>query len=165
MHADANLHTLAAFARHVDRQQTVREAIRAANHLGEVAAIAHRLGFATINEERLVEACLGTSHSSWVWHPQGRRWSDHVFILALAMLIDGKPVDSGGTELAQFYAYVEGCPAARQELMATRSRQELIAVARAHGFLVSEACLEAHQQENQSGQVPGDNTPTPQGWP
>jgi hypothetical protein len=143
---DTSLRALASFARHVDRTPATRNAIAQADELSAVVQIAHSIGFTTVSEEVLVEACLGMTSSTWVWHPKGRRWSDHVFTLALTMLMDGKRVNSSGTELAQFYSYVEGCPAARRELLATRNRQELIAVARAHGFLISEACLEAWEK-------------------
>jgi DNA-binding transcriptional regulator YiaG len=55
-------------------------------------------------------------------------------------------LESSRAELAKFCAYVEACPADCRELMATRNRQELTVMVRAHSSLISEACLEAWEQ-------------------
>jgi hypothetical protein len=144
---------LADFARFVDREDIARTRIRNALTLDEVILIAHFYGFKEISIELFIKATNLLISTDWIWKKYGKRWSDHVFMLSLMMLTQDKICEPEEFELLStnevasevvneeneaiaFYEYARLTRDLQIELKQARTIDEVVCVARSHGFLV-----------------------------
>jgi hypothetical protein len=144
---------LADFARFVDRENIARTRIRNALTLDEVVLIAHFYGFREISIELFIKATNLLISTDWIWKKYGRRWSDHVFMLSLMMLTQDKiqepdefqlldtnesasDVINAEYEAKAFYEYARLTKDLQIELRQAKTIDEVVCVARSHGFLL-----------------------------
>jgi hypothetical protein len=144
---------LADFARFVDREHIAITRIRNALTLDEVVLIAHFYGFTKISIELFIKATNLLVSTDWIWQKYGRRWSDHVFMLSLMMLTQDKicksddfqllgsekaasEVVNAVNEATAFYEYAKLTKELQAELRQAQTIDEVVYVARSHGFLV-----------------------------
>ena len=142
---------IAEFARFVDKNSIARARVRNSLTLSEVVLIAHFYGFTEITEETLLTATRLLFCTDWVWQKLGQRWSDHLYALSLLSLSDeglihpvshldshwhgtGKTDYSHENEANMFYEYAGLTKDAQQELRHSTSIEEVVEVARSHGF-------------------------------
>lgn len=150
------LASISGFARYVDGSAPVKARIAAAADLQEVVGIAHQQGFSAVNVALLVDVLDLLQSADWIWRQRGQRWSDHLFVFSLVMLLTGKdgapaakPVAHSSiskssaqryseAESARFIAYARANTRQIQpELKASHSLEDVLSVAHAHGFCLS----------------------------
>jgi hypothetical protein len=142
---------IAEFARFVDKNSVARARVKNSLSLSEVVLIAHFYGFTEITEKILLTATNLLISTDWVWQKFGRRWSDHLFALSLLSLSDeglihrvshlGTPQQgaiekdcSHEIEASTFYEYAKITKDVQEELRLSTTIEEVVEVARSHGF-------------------------------
>lgn len=152
----AQVDALADFARLVDSYQSLRAAVAQSPDLDAVARIAQGLGFKAVTPELLEQVSERIGNPGWVWSCRSREWHDRVYVFSLSLLFDKqdvKPESDRGEgsasfppaveqELRHFFEYMRTCPQVQVELLLSKSRREVVGIAAAHGFLITEAALQ-----------------------
>jgi hypothetical protein len=145
---------LAEFARFVDKENIARTRIRNALTLDEVVLIAHFYGFREISIELFIKATSLLFNTDWTRKKYGKSWGVHVFTLTLMMLAQDKiceaeevqllntneatsEVVNAENEAIEFYEYAKLTKDIQEELRCSKTLDEVVEVARSHGFLVS----------------------------
>ncbi|MEA5414091.1 hypothetical protein [Synechococcus sp. BA-132 BA5] len=94
------LRLLSEFARYVDASPAAVRLIGDAFNLGEVEMLAHRCGYTQITAELLEDAAGLLSRDDWVWNENGQRLSDHIFMMALALILQPRKLDVSLRQIA-----------------------------------------------------------------
>lgn len=90
MLAKQKLKHLSEFARFVDARPDVANMIMKSSQLNDVQQLAARLGFKEVTVELLEDAKSLLAHSRWMMKAEGRNWTDHVFVMTLALILDAR---------------------------------------------------------------------------
>jgi hypothetical protein len=148
-----DIRILAEFARFVDKENIARVRVKNALTLDEVVLIAHFYGFRDISVELFIKATNLLVSTDWIWKKYGKRWIDHIFMLSLMMLTQDKirepeevqlldtneaasEVVNTENEAIAFYEYAKLTKDIQEELICSKTLDEVVEAARSHGFMV-----------------------------
>lgn len=141
------LAALSKFARFIDCNSQVRLQATEASDLESFVAMAHQHGYHEINCDLLIKAAREFRSSTWIWQEDGQRWSDHLFMLSLAMLTEAKTANSESSKCDEtgdiiynedqaeaFYQCARKSQQIQGELRNAQTIQAVIKIARCRGF-------------------------------
>lgn len=139
------LQSLSEFARYVDEYPPVRALIVAASSLAEVETLACKYGFPKVNVVLLKDAARLLSSHHWVWQEDGKRWSDHVFTMALALTLQEVSADAAlcriaedmhfrDAEVSRFHRFACRNPGIQAQLKSAIPMNEVVAIVRSFGL-------------------------------
>lgn len=140
----------------VDRFPATKARLLQAQSLTEVADVAKLLGFSWITPTLLFRATTQLESNRWIWESRGKQWAAHLAALPLhpprpAAASDGEhgstPLLGDEERSAAFYAYTKRSAAIQQQLRQARHIQEVIGIAREHGFLLQPVDCLIHKHE------------------
>jgi hypothetical protein len=140
----------------VDRFPATKARLLQAESLSEVADVAKLLGFGWITPTLLFRATGQLESNRWIWENHGKQWASHLAALPLhpPRPATATHLEHGSTPLigdearrAAFYAYTKRSAAIREQLRQARHIQDVIGIAREHGFLLQPVDCLIHKRE------------------